>query len=48
MAMGKNSGLYTDVFIFLAEIFIGRSKAARVIQWKERVLVARETSVPEK
>jgi hypothetical protein len=24
----KNSGLYADVFIFLAEIFIGRSKAA--------------------
>jgi hypothetical protein len=37
-----------DVFIHLAEIFIGRLKAARGIQWRERVLVVRETSVPEK
>jgi hypothetical protein len=39
---------YTELFLILAEIFIGRSKTARVIQWKERVLVAREISVPEK
>ena len=37
-----------DVFIIVAEISIGRLKAARVIQWKERVLVDREISVPEK
>jgi hypothetical protein len=37
-----------DVFIHLAEIFICRLNAARVIQWKERVMVVRKTSVPEK
>jgi hypothetical protein len=37
-----------DIFILLAEIFICRLKAARVIQWRERVLVVRETSVPGK
>jgi hypothetical protein len=37
-----------DVFIIVAEISICRLKAARVIQWKERVLVDREILVPEK
>jgi hypothetical protein len=37
-----------DVFIHLAEIFICRLNAARVIQWRKRVMVGRKISVPEK
>jgi hypothetical protein len=44
----ENTFIPADVFIIMAEISIGRLKAARVIQWKERVLVDREILVPEK